>query len=64
MYISRMEGDAGLAVSLTICVLECSGGMTKQEVTSVSDCSAPVHFKDNPFWQYVPPGPGRPHSLL
>lgn len=29
-------------------------GMTKQEVTSLGDCSALVHYKDNPSWQYVP----------
>lgn len=40
------------------------GGMTKQEVTSLGDCSALAHYEDNPSWQSVPPGPGRPRSLL
>lgn len=36
-------------------------GMTKQEVTSLGDCSALVHYKDNPSWQYDPPsGPWSP----
>lgn len=63
MFITcQSERWSGQAVSDRVCFrMDRSLDKTGQDVTSLGDCSALLHWKDNPSWQRVPPGPGRPH---